>query len=115
MVGYWRSSVDSYLRERMKHEKYIRKCQKLIRFIDSNRYYFLNKNIMEHKQVQNFEYLPICMGMCNLSVESFLQLFVVILSSWVISKSMTNMKDIFTILATMVYTMTSSVYMSIVS
>lgn len=75
---------------------------------------FLGKNIMEHKQVHNFEYLPIHMGMCNLTVERFLQPFWSILSSWIITDSITNMKHIATILATMVYAMPSNVFMSIV-
>ena len=110
MVCYWRLSIDLYIKERYKHEKYLLFAQEKINNIEKDRHHFGNRNINVQKDVNNYEYLNIKKGKCNLSVESFIQPFVSMMSDYLGHKKNASMEEIITILGIIGYKMPSCVY-----
>ena len=55
MVCYWRLSIDVYIKERYKHEKYLLFAQEKINKMEKDRHHFGNINMNVQKDINNYE------------------------------------------------------------
>ena len=112
VVGYWRSSIDVYYQNREKNMDYLLFCKEKIQQIQPERYHFLGKKMEEQESIVNFEFMSIKKAKCNLSVESYLQPFVCVLSS-ALAVANPSKKESLRMLAVLGNTLCSGVYSSI--
>ena len=113
VVGYWRSSIDDYFQRQRDHSRYLLVCRDALLSFGPERRTFLHTNLAGREAVPGFEFLPITRSRCNLKIESFYQLFVAMLSSFLTNYPLTSLNECVSVLMAVARTLCSASFTSV--
>ena len=105
--------MDDYLARRWKHEPYLERLRTAFEIVDKNRLSFLDMDINAESTIDDFAFVPLRRGPCQMTIESYFQPFVFCLSSVLLDSPQTSYFESVSMLMALGRSLCSATYTSI--